>query len=186
VDTIIGGLERLTGGGGGSSGGVIYELSAPDISVASIPTGQLVVNSPSAPLAYDTPKFLVASDGGDKAAFEGSQWADGVPKLVQSSVIRSFENAGFSHVGSDLEGLIADYTLQLDIRSFHITEDPSPQAEADIYAKLVDSSGEVVAAKRFQATAPSTAMQAEAAAKALDAAFGNVAEALIPWTLAAL
>jgi phospholipid/cholesterol/gamma-HCH transport system substrate-binding protein len=186
VDTIIAGLERLTGGGKGSTGAAIYELVAPDISVANIPDGQLVVNLPTAPLAYDTQKFLVESDGSETTAFENAEWSDGVPKVVQSSVIRSFENAGFSRIGSDLEGLVADYTLLLDIRSFHISKDPKPHAEVDFFAKVMSASGEIVAARRFQETASSAAMQAETAAAALNQAFDKAVEKLVPWTLAAL
>lgn len=187
VDTIIAGLERLTGGGKGGAGGTIYNLAAPsDITVAKIPDGQLVVNQPSASIAYDTQRFLVGSDGGEAMTFDDAQWADGAPKIIQSAVIRSFENAGFPRVGSDLEGLVADHALLIELRAFRISAEPNSQADVDLFVKITDSSGEVVAAKRFQATAPVAAMQAEAAAAALNEAFAKVAAELVPWTLAAL
>jgi phospholipid/cholesterol/gamma-HCH transport system substrate-binding protein len=185
VEGIMAGLERLTGGGAGKSAAVLYGLTPPELKVAALPAeGQLMVALPSAPLSYDTPKFLVQSGEGEATPFDGAQWADSLPRLVQSAIVRSFENAGYARVGTDMQGISADRTLMLDIRRFRISADSV--AEIDLTAKIADVAGAIIVERRFQARAPAAGPDAAAAAKALDEAFGRAVAELVPWALAAI
>ncbi|MGH6924667.1 MAG: ABC-type transport auxiliary lipoprotein family protein [Propylenella sp.] len=184
VEGLLAGLERLTGGGAGRIASVLYSLTPLEMEVASVPSeGQLMVALPSAPLSYDTPKFLVQSGEGEATPFDDAQWADTLPRMLQSAIVRSFENAGYTRVGTDMQGIAADRTLMLDIRRFRISADSI--AEIDLTAKIADVAGALIAERRFQASAPAAAMEAEAAAKALDQAFGKAVAELVPWALAA-
>ncbi len=186
VDDILAGLSRLAGGRGGVGSPVIYDLTPADIEIATLPATQLTVSLPTVPLAHDTQQFLMQSDGGETAAFEGAMWSDSTPRLLQSAIIRSFENAGFSGVGSDMQGLAADHSLLIDIRAFRIATAPETAAEIHFSAKIVNGGGEMIAARRFQATAPFQAMEPAAAAHAFDEAFGKAAADLVSWTLGAI
>ena len=185
VDDLLAGLARLVGARTGGSASVTYDLTAPDIEVADMPEAQLIVTLPSAPLAYDTQRFLMQSDGGETAAFEGAMWSDSAPRLLQSAIVRSFENAGFLGVGNDLQALSADHVLLIDIRGFRLVTAPAMAAELDVTAKLLNG-GQMIAARRFRASAPLEAEEAAAAARAFEGAFGVVASELVPWTLAAM
>ncbi len=186
VDGIFAGLERLTGGEGGRSAAVFYGLTAPAAPVAEVPDTQLVVTLPSSLLALETTQLLIESDGGETRSIDDAQWSDALPRLVQSTVIRSFENAGYPRVGSEMQGMAADYTLMIDIRRFRVTTAPDRVAEIDLTAKIMDTAGQLAAARRFQATAPAAALGAADAARALDAAFADVVVELVPWTLATM
>ncbi len=177
LDSIVAGLVRMTGGSAKTPGNVV-ELAAPKEfpPIANEPSGQLVVARPSAPVALETPRILVqAADGSLAPGFEDVQWGDNLPLLVQTKLIESFENAGYSRVASDVSGLASDYQLMIELRAFRVTAGDTPTADVDFTAKLADAGGNIVAAKRFQASVPVAAMDATSAAAALSEAFGKAA-----------
>ena len=187
VDTIFAGLERFAGNvAKGPS--TVYDLSAPaDFSgVAVPPTGQLVVNEPTAVVALNTQRILVQDGAGEVPSFDDSQWSDSVPKLVQAKLIQGFENAGYDRVGNDTQGLVADHQLILDIRTFHIATAPNRVAEVEFMAKLATPDGAITATRSFKATAPVAGEDAAAAAAALNQAFGSAAKELVTWALGSL
>ena len=184
-DDIIAGLARLAGARAGGKMQVFYDLSAATdfAPIANTPPGQLVVNQPIVAAAYDTQQFIVRSADGSQPAFEGAGWSDTLPRLAQAAIIRSFENAGYSRVGRDFQGLAADYTLTIDMDTFHIAAETTAKAEVGFSATIVDRDGSIIAARRFEASTPMTALQAEEAAHAFDAAFRETAGALVAWAL---
>jgi phospholipid/cholesterol/gamma-HCH transport system substrate-binding protein len=186
VDTIVAGIERLTGGGGGiKTDYVQYDLPAATPGVAaSQPDGQLVVDRPTAIVVLDTQRILVADANGDMPAFPDERWADSLPILVQARLIQSFENAGYARAASDDGRVSADFELALDLRAFHVVAAAAAHAEVSIAAKLIDADGRVLAGTTFAATAPvADVTSADAAASGLKAAFGTVAGDLVGWTL---
>ncbi len=178
-------MQRLTGAGGEKTPPNIVELTAPTDfpPLAKAPSAQLSVLRPSAPVALETQRILVETGGSMAPAFPDTQWSDSVPLLVQAKIIESFENAGYPRIATDMSGLAADYQLAIELRAFRISGGAAPQADVDLTAKLVDSAGAIVSAKRFQASAPVDATDAAAAAAALNEAFGKTATDLVGWTL---
>lgn len=184
VDTIMSGLERFAGNVGKSPSS-IYDLTAPGnfTGVAIPPTGQLVVNEPTATVALDSQRILVQSGNADTAAFPDAQWGDSLLKLIQARLIRSFENAGYDRVGNDTQGLAADHQLLIDVRTFHIATAPSHVADVELTVKLATPDGQIVATQSFHATQPVAGEEAGDAVAALDQAFGTVASEIVPWVL---
>jgi len=189
LDAIVEGLTRLTGGSAKAPANALT-LKAPTgfPPLASVPSGQLIVARPSVPVALETPRILIqAADGSVASGFNDAQWADSAPLLVQAKLIQSFENAGYQRVASDTSGILADHQLIIELRSFQIVAGDTPSAEIDFTAKLTDSGGNILDAKRFQASAPvatlNATMNAASAAAALSEAFGKVATDLVGWTL---
>ena len=184
LDGIVEGLARLTGGTEKTPPNVV-ELTAPNDfpPLAKEPSVQLAVLRPSAPVALETQRILIETDGSMAPAFPDTQWSDSVPLLIQAKIIESFENAGYPRIATDMSGLAADYQLAIDLRAFRISGGATPQADVDLTAKLVDSAGAIVSAKRFQASAPVSATDAAAAAAALNQAFAKTATDLVGWTL---
>jgi phospholipid/cholesterol/gamma-HCH transport system substrate-binding protein len=180
VDTILAGLERLTGGGAKAQP-KMHDLTAPvGITLPKIPTSQLVVADPVVSAALDTQRILPASDEGAKASDEG-QWADSVPKLVQSKIVQAFENANYLRVGRPNDNLTADFQLLLEIRSFRVSTVGEPTATVALTAKLVGSGGAIADARIFEATAAVREPGSAGAAAAIDEAFGKVATDLVTW-----
>ena len=184
LDGIVAGLERLAGGGPANAPQTVYDLTAPTqfAAIGDAPRGQLIVAEPTALIALETRKFLIRPNPSDDPTFAKAEWSDNAPKLLQTKIIQTFENAGLSKtVSRPAEGLVADKQLALDIRKFQISTAPEPTAEIEFAAKIVSDQGRILGAKVFRASVPAKALNAASAAAALDEAFGQCATELVIW-----
>src|SRR6185369_14544096 len=120
--------------------------------------------------------FLIRPNPSDEPSFAKAEWSDNAPKLLQTKIIQTFENADLSQtVSRPAEGLVADKQLALDIRKFQISNAPEPMAEIEFAAKIISEQGRIIGAKVFHASVPAKAMNAASAAAALDQAFSKSA-----------
>src|SRR5450631_70426 len=184
LDSIITGVERLTGGGPAAATPIVYDLTAPHDfpGVKKTPAGQFSVAEPTAVLMFDTQKILVRPSVAEGPTFVNAKWSDNIPKLLQTRIIQSFENANLlGSVSRPMEGLTAGHQLLIDIRSFQLSTSGTPQAEVEFSAKILGDSGKIVGARIFHASVPATAADAPAAAAALNDAFAKVAVELVVW-----
>ena len=98
--------------------------------------------------------------------------------------MQSFENAGqLSGVSRPLDQLNAAYRLELAIRSFQITLEPSPNAVVDLTARLVNDKGDVAGARVFTASIPAKTASASDAVAAFNQAFSKVAGEIVLWAV---
>jgi phospholipid/cholesterol/gamma-HCH transport system substrate-binding protein len=188
VDGIMQGLEKLAGGGKPEIR-VTYDLTAPSVfpPIPNLPTTQIVLSTPTSVMTAVTQNIVAEEGSGEVNLFPDSRWADAVPDLARARIIQGFENAHYMNVGTDDSNVAHDFTLALDFRHFHMLTAPTPTAEVEFSAKLVDSDGTVAGARIFSANAPVKAADDPVAVTgALDAAFGKAATDLIVWTLATL
>jgi len=194
VDAILTGLERMTGGGAAKATVPNYfNLNAPRTFPPSErpAKSQLIVLEPTALLALDTQRIIIAPGASDGAAPDNAQWSDTIPKLVQAKVVQSFENSNYlGAVARPLEGLNADYQLAIDLRSFQVstveaTADKAPPsglvAHVEFAAKVLGENGRIIGSRTFEAAVPAPDAKAPAAAAALDAAFGKAVTGLVVW-----
>ena len=188
LDGIVAAIERLTGAAP-TKPPPIYDLTA----VRTFPTlnrpprGELVVPEPTGSITLDSQRILVRTNGGEGPASGAGQWSDNLPKLVQQKIIQSFENANYLQaVARPLEGLVADYQLLLDIRSFELAISTDSMANVEFSAKILGDKGRIVNARIFRATVHAEVTDAAGAAAALDEAFGKVATELVSWTADAI
>lgn len=189
VEGLIGGLENLAGTGAPKQGPAIYDLAAATAfpQIAKTIKAHLVVPDPSAIILFDTQKILIRSGAGTYTNVNAAQWADNLPKLFQARIVQSFENAHqLSAVSRPLEQLTAEYRLELAIRSFQITLEPSPNAVVDVTARLVNDKGVVADARMFTASIPAKSTEAPDAVAALNQAFSQVAREIVVWTVGAI
>jgi phospholipid/cholesterol/gamma-HCH transport system substrate-binding protein len=189
VEGMIGGLEKLTGGGSENAKPTVYDLAAakdfPTID-KTIQT-QMIVPDPAAIIAFDTQKILMRSNQGTYSDVPGGQWADNLPKLMQARVVQSFENANqLSAVSRPIDQLEQPYRLELGIRNFQISPQPTPSATVEYSARLLDDKGKVIGARLFNASAPAKSVQATDAVAALNEAFSKTAHELVVWTVGLL
>jgi len=184
VDSLLAGLEKMTGGGPANAPPVVYDLTAPRVfpAIAKVPSGQFSIPEPTGILMFDTQKILVRPSGAEGPTFLVAKWGDNLPKLLQARIIQSFENANLmDQVAKPTEGLTASHQLMLDIRSFQLSMSAAPVAEVEIAARILGDNGKVAGAKIFRASVPAAATDAQGAAAALDQAFGKVAVDLVVW-----
>jgi phospholipid/cholesterol/gamma-HCH transport system substrate-binding protein len=189
VEGLIGGLESLTGGGAAKQGPVVYDLVAATGFPPAEKTikSQLVVPDVNTILLFDTQKILIRNSAGTYSNINNAQWADNLPKLIQARIVQSFENAHqLGAVSRPLEQLAAQYRLELGIRSFQVTLEPSPNAVVDVTARLVNDKGAVTDARIFTASVPAKSAQAPDAVAALNHAFSQVAGEIVGWTVGAI
>jgi len=186
LEGVIGGLERLTGADAPKQPPSVYDLTAP----TTFPPfnkpvkAQLIVPDPAAILVFDTQKILIRSASGTYSNVENAQWADNLPKLMQAKIVQSFENAHqLRAVSRPIEQLTADYRLELGIRSFQISPEPTPTAVVEFSARLVNEKGSVTNARIFNVSMQAKSTQGPEAVAALNEAFSKAAEELVVWTV---
>ncbi len=137
-----------------------FDLTVPEGARQASPGGRLlVVAEPVALQTLESDRIVVRSADGTVTFLPGVQWADRLPRLLQSRMVQSFENAGRS-VGRAGNGLSADVALTSDIRFFGVRTEGSPQAVVEISAKLVSSDGRIERARVFRAATALTPSRA--------------------------
>lgn len=171
-----------------NSGGPSPRISLDAGSVAGATTPSrhdltLVVNDPSTAAAFNTFSVAVATAPLEYQYLADAEWTDRVPVLVRRFMEQRFEVANvFAAVGDRTAIARPDYTLQTDIRSFHLDRQGSqPVATVALAARLVDRRGRVIASQIFSAqeNAPSTARSGRASA--FNIAARAVADDIIDW-----
>jgi phospholipid/cholesterol/gamma-HCH transport system substrate-binding protein len=186
LDSIIAGLEKMTGGGTPAQK-VTYDLQAPqDVGAAGKTIkGQLAVPEPTAVAMLETQRFLF-SPAQEVPGFAEALWADSIPKLLQARLIESFENYDIAHAPLRTADVgQADFQLLIDVRRFRIAMESGPTAEIGLSARIVDKDGKVVAARLFEEGEKFDKLEPPAAVAAFDNAFARVAKNIIAWTVQA-
>ncbi|WP_298965069.1 ABC-type transport auxiliary lipoprotein family protein [uncultured Methylobacterium sp.] len=170
----------LTGCGGAVP--TTFDLTAlPGAARAGAARRSIVVAEPVGIQPFEADRIIVRA-GGTVSFLGGGQWADRLPRLIQTRLIQSLENAGrLRSVGRPGDKVAADIILVSDIRAFDIVA-PSREAVVDLSVKLVqDSTGTVTAARVFQARVPVEQVAAPQAANGLDRALSIVLADVVRW-----
>lgn len=183
VDSILEGLQRMTGGSKSEEVG-LYDLSPakgfPALAIA--PSGQLVIAEPTVPLALNTDKILERTGAGEYIAIGDAKWTDNLPNLLQTKLIQSFENAGYRDViMRPADALDPDNRVLIDIRGFYLTKEATPEAVIEFIAKLVDRDGKVIASQQFLRKAAAGSTEIIDVVKAMETAFFGAASDLVAW-----
>jgi cholesterol transport system auxiliary component len=168
--------------GCGASPLATFDLSAPVAGVkARSARGVLVIPEPAAPAPADTDRIVVRTGPSAVAVIKGAQWTERLPRLLQSRLIQTFENAKLLRsVSRPGDGVSPDRALAWDVRRFEM-DTATGQAVVDISVKILDSSGRVLAGQIFTAQAPGDANQGATASLALDTASNQVLRQIVAW-----
>lgn len=161
-----------------------YDLSAPrDGLVRSGSRTLVVVGEPQALSALDSNRIVITTGDGSLAYLPAGQWADRLPKLVQSRLIQSFENAHrIAAVGRPGDRLVPAVQLNSDIRRFGVDE-RSGEAVIEMSVKIVDDrSGKIRAGEIFTTRVPApNGTTAAGASAALDLAAQALMRNVVAW-----
>ncbi len=176
--------------GGGSKAPDLYDLTVP-VRFEGIKgrTGaQLLVPAPTAIDALATARLLVRQSGGQLSYYPNVAWSDELPSLIQTKLVRAFENSGRAKaVGRPGESLAIDYQVIVDVRAFELDVSQGRTAHVELGVKLLDDrSGKVRATKVINARVPAPSDQPKAVVQALDAAAGQAFSELVLWTAATI
>ena len=142
----------------------------------------MLVNEPAALQSLSSQQILVKDDSGAISFLGGGQWADNLPRLIQTRLINTFENASqLRGVARPSSGAAADVQLISELRRFEIAT-PGNEAVVEISAKIVsDQTGRIVNGRIFRARVPASAVDAPNAARALDEALSGVMLDIVRW-----
>lgn len=162
-----------------------FDLSAPTSGVkARSARGVLVIPEPTAPAPADGDRIVVRTGPSAVAVIKGAQWTERLPRLLQSRLIQTFENAKLLRsVSRPGDGVTPDRALAWDVRRFEM-DAATGEAVVDISVKVLDSSGRVLGGQIFTAQASGDASQGETASLALDAASNDVLRQIVAWASA--
>jgi cholesterol transport system auxiliary component len=178
----------------GCLGGSNKAIDTFDLAVPAVQQGkrqqanvQILIAEPQALKILDSESIVVRENAASVAYLTGAQWADRLPKIVQTRLVQAFENSRrFGGVGRPGEGLAIDYQILTDIRAFEIESGSSGRAVVRISAKLLnDRNGDVLGSKIFEAQAAAASGNA-GFVNALDDAFAQVASEIVAWASASL
>jgi phospholipid/cholesterol/gamma-HCH transport system substrate-binding protein len=184
LDSIVSGLEKMTGGGPAAAPKLTYDMKAPDSFSGSRKAikGQLAIPLPTAEIMLATQRMLF-SPSRDDPAFQNFQWADSIPQMLQAKLIQSFENYDIADaVLRPIDGLDADNQLLIDIRRFDIRTDPDLTVDIAFSARILTKNGRLLASRVFQQSQKLDKLDPLAAVAAFDAAFAAIASDLVTWT----
>jgi cholesterol transport system auxiliary component len=169
-------LAGLAAACSSSSSVTNYDLTAPrQVRAGSSAVGQIAVSEPAAVQPLETDRIIVKESSGAVSSVSGGQWADRLPRLVQSRLIQTFENSsGLKAVTRPGSGVTPDFLLNSELRAFQIEADTS-QAVVEMSVKLVnDRSGRIATTRIFTGRVPVGTVDAANAAQALDRALSLV------------
>src|SRR5690606_24101595 len=119
VALLLAGCSLL--GSGSRAPGTIF---APDVRVQPDPSWpsvpwQLSIADASAARMVDSPRISVRPTGSELQVYAGSSWAQPSTELLETTVLRAFEDSGrISGVARSDVGIRPDYRLLMDIRRF--------------------------------------------------------------------
>jgi len=142
---------------------------------------QLVVSEPVAAVPLDTNRIMVKPSAETVSYYKGVAWSDRLPRLVQARMVETIQNSGaVKSVGTST----GDYTLSTELRSFQVDASGGrAAAEVELFAKLVNSSGKVVAQKSFTSRVNSPSDAPNQAVAALNQAFTEVMQDTTTWVV---
>jgi phospholipid/cholesterol/gamma-HCH transport system substrate-binding protein len=186
LDGIVAGLERMTGGAPAPRK-VVYDLRAAESfgsqRHADLPA-PLIIAEPTAIVRLQTQRFLFTPDE-ETQGFEGAQWSDSLPALVQARLLQSFENYDIAHAPLRADTAVEGASrLLIDLRRFEIALGSQPKVIIVLSAKIVDPGGHLKAAQLFEEARTIDTLAPANAAAAFDTAFGALARKLVTWASA--
>jgi cholesterol transport system auxiliary component len=142
----------------------------------------IAVSEPVGIQPFEADRIIVRENGGALSFLGGGQWADRLPRLIQTRIIQSLENSGrLRSVSRPGDKVVADYQLISEIRAFDV-QAGTGEAVVDLSFKLVaDGTGKVTAARIFTARVPVAKIDAGTGARALDQALVTVLADVVRW-----
>ena len=178
-------LAALAGACSSAPAPTTFDLSAPTARIRGAAGVQVLVAEPAALQSLSSQQILVKDTSGAISFLGGGQWADNLPRLIQTRLINTFENASqLRGVARPSSGAVADVQLISELRRFEIAT-PGNEATVEMSVKIVsDQTGRIVNGRIFRARVPAAAVDAPNAARALDEALSVVMLDVVRWVSA--
>ncbi|MGO4910217.1 ABC-type transport auxiliary lipoprotein family protein [Pseudorhodobacter sp. W20_MBD10_FR17] len=125
--SVLSGCSALSALNGAATPLDAYDLAAPanPISARTATSRQFVVEVPTTPGALNTDRILIRPHPLQAAYLPDGKWAEEVPVMMQTLLVRSFEDTNaFRYVGRRPLGASGDYALVTDLTDFQAEAAP--------------------------------------------------------------
>ncbi len=143
---------------------------------------QIIIYEPNVIALYDSERIVIKGNNQGFTYLPQAQWVDKLPKLIQTRLIQSFENAsGYKSVGRPSDHISAGTILTTDIRAFEINEE-TREAVVEISAKLVQQgSGKIETIRIFRTRTAVGTIDGAGSSTALNSALQNALSQIVNW-----
>jgi cholesterol transport system auxiliary component len=147
----------------------------------------LLVLRPVAGATHDTDRIVVRPQPGALQVYKGAAWSDTAPDLVQTALLRGFEDTGrilsVARPGGAVRG---DFQLATELRAFDsIYAGATPNATIELHARLIRTTdGRAVAAKTFRADVAADGTDVAQVSDAFGEALRQLTREVVGWSLA--
>jgi cholesterol transport system auxiliary component len=161
-------------------------LDLPKPANASSVTWQLLIETPRASAALDTPRIAAMPTAGVLEFYPAARWRDPAPYLLRSLIVQAFDDSGrITGVSGSTSGLSADYSLAIELRDFQIElSGGSAHAAIRLTAKLFDHrDNRIVAMRTFNEETPAADSGVTSAVGAFEQALNRLLPQIVDWTL---
>ncbi len=170
-----------------------YDLQAPrDLPQASrMAQRSLSIEPPATPGALDTDRILLRPNPVQLLYLPKARWSDKTPLMVQSVMLRSFEDTGaLAYVGRRPLGGAGDFALVSEITDFQAELGPDGES-ARIYLRLTarmvrEGDVRVLARRSFTASMPAASLETLDIVQAFNAASDQMMREIVVWGLGAM
>jgi len=146
----------------------------------------LLVLRPAASQALDNERIVVRPAPGALQVYKGAAWPDAAPELVQTLLVRAFEDSGrIVSVARPGEALRGDFQLATELRAFEsVYVGATPEATIELHARLVRvTDGKAVAAHTFRVAEPVAGTEVGAVSDAFSRGMAKLGADVVGWTL---
>lgn len=148
---------------------------------------QLMVVRPSADQMLDSQRIMVRPDPNRLQVYSGSSWAESMPDMLHSMLLRAFEDSGrIAAVTRQSSSMRARFGLILDVRAFEAVYDGevNPAVDIQIHAKLIHApTTRVVSARTFRHWQRSDGTDVDSVVDAFSLGTRAFVDELVGWTL---
>ena len=163
----------------------------PAVAVAADPAWpaadwSISIATPQANALLDSDRIAVRPTPDRLQTYKGARWADTAPELLQTALVRAFEDSGrFTSVARfGNTGRRGDVALFSELRHFEtIYTDGQPRVVVELQARLVGRDGRI-ATKRFREEVAPATPEVDAVATAFGQAMASLSGELVAWSLA--
>jgi cholesterol transport system auxiliary component len=170
-----------------------YDLRAPrDVpQAARMSARALSVELPTTTGALDTDRILMRPNPVQALYLPAARWSDKLPLMVQSVLLRSFEDTGaLSYVGRRPLGAVGDVALVTEITDFQAELSPDRKSAVirlRVTARMVrEADARVLARRSFSADVPAGSLDTLDLVQGFNAASDQLIGQVVPWGLTAM
>jgi len=170
-----------------------YDLQSPrDLPQASrMVQRSLSIEPPATPGALDTDRILLRPNPVQALYLPDARWSDKMPLMVQTLMLRSFEDTGaLAYVGRRPLGGAGDFALVSEITDFQAELGPDGESATirlRLTARMVrEANAQVLARRSFTATIPAATLETLDIVQAFNAASDQMMREIVIWGFGAM